>query len=356
MKKRVDYCDALRFFAIVSVIAIHVLADFRELYLYENTTYYFLLSILDSFTRAGVPLFFMFTGIFLLSSKKQEDYGKWVKKTIQKLVIPLIVVSFIYYLYNCWSQGTSFSFLQFGIGLYSNQIKYHLWYLYSIILIYLLIPFLKVGIQKLKQNDLKNLIILLFLLGSLTATISRVCSYLQVPTLDSWTYPTLFTYLNYVFLGYYLYHYQMDEKKKKVIYGLGILSLICMPVLDYVLIREIRWDPCFPPDIIFPFFMTMAVFIYVKEHYQKWKISPKLQQFFNTNASLSLYIYLSHVMILELLRRVIYHFIQPTRFIQNCFIIIVLFVLTYIITFGFSYLLQKAILFCKSKWKTRNFA
>lgn len=354
MKKRVEYCDALRFLAIISVIAIHVLADFRDVYYHENGTYYFLLSLLDSFTRAGVPLFFMFTGIFLYSSKKQESYKDFLKKTVKKLVIPLIIVSFIYYIYNCWVQKTPFSFLQFGVGLYSNQIKYHLWYLYSIILIYLLVPFIKVGIQKLRQKDLSNLIIVLFILGSVTATCSRVLSYYEISTFDAWTYPTLFTYLNYTFLGYYLYHYHIEKKNKKWIYLLGVTSLVCMPIFDSLFIKDLRWDPCFAPDIVFPFLMTMAIFVYVKDHYKNWHIKEKIQRFFNVNASLSLYIYLSHVMILELARKFLYHYFQPTRMIHNLCMIVVLFFITYIVSFLFSYILQKIISFGKTKLEKRR--
>ena len=181
----INFCDFLRFLAILSVILIHGLGDMKDYFLQQNRTYYFILTALDSITRAGVPLFFMFTGIFLLSSKKTTTYFDFIKKTFKKLILPLIFASLIYYTYEVWTQKTSFSIVQFLLRLQSNQIKYHLWYLYSIIPIYLLLPFITVGIQKMNQKQLRNLIILLFILGNVPATISRICFYLNIQTIHS---------------------------------------------------------------------------------------------------------------------------------------------------------------------------
>ena len=357
MKNRVSYCDALRFLAIFSVIVIHVIADLRTLYLPVNKDYYFLFSLIDSITRAGVPLFFMFTGIFLLSRQKNEPYKVTVKSTIKKLIIPLIIASFAYYCYNCFIDHKSvFSLKQFIIDLYSNNIKYHLWYMYAIILIYLLIPFLKTGIQNMKRQDLKNLIILIFLLGSLPSTINQFCIYLNLPTLEVMSYPIILTQINYLFLGYYLYHYDISEKLKKKIYILGILSIICMPILDSLLTNDKRWDPFFPPNIIFPFLYTSAVFIFVKSNYNKWKIPQKIQKFFELTASLSIYIYLSHVMILEITRRVLYHYFTPSSLLENLGLFSVFLLITAIGSFIFSYLLKKVVTFIKKKISNKKLA
>jgi len=96
MKERVKYCDFLRFVAIVSVLLIHVFADFRDGYLLTNRTYYFLLTFVDGFTRTGVPLFFMLTGIFMFRSKKEESYSDFIKKRLSKLLIPFLIISIFY--------------------------------------------------------------------------------------------------------------------------------------------------------------------------------------------------------------------------------------------------------------------
>ena len=352
MKKRIKYCDLLRFLAIISVILIHVVADFRKMFFTLDKRYYFLFTVFDSLARTGVPLFFMFTGMFLLNNKQNERYSEFVKKTIKKLVIPLLFVSFIYYVYDCATlKSVSFSLFNFITGFYSNSIKYHLWYMYSIILIYLLIPFLKVGVQHLKKNGLRNLIILIFIFGFCTSTITQFCDYFEIPNFDGISYPIILTQLNYLFLGYYLYKYNATLKARKVFYILGILSLICIPVFDFILRTEARGELFAQPERIFPFFLTIALFIFVKNNYDKWHINRKIENFFAGIASLSLYIYLFHVLILEISRKIIYHFVNPSNFGQNFLVFIILLIITIVGTFILAYLFKRIIVICKAKLK-----
>lgn len=152
--RRIDYCDYLRTLAVISVILIHVVSNFRDMYVTQNLFYYFFFTLFRTLASFAVPMFFMFTGIFLLNNKKDNNYFEFVKKIIKKLILPLLIISIIYYLYDCLvSISISFSLKNFIINLYSNSIKYHLWYMYSIILIYFLIPFIKIGIQRMKQNE-----------------------------------------------------------------------------------------------------------------------------------------------------------------------------------------------------------
>ena len=96
--KRVEYVDLLRVIAILSVIAIHTNTLIRDHYFTSKKIYYIILTCLDSVTRAGVPLFFMITGFFVLSSDKSEKYIDFIKKMIKKMVIPFVLFSFIYYI------------------------------------------------------------------------------------------------------------------------------------------------------------------------------------------------------------------------------------------------------------------
>ena len=94
MKKRVEYIDFIRMFAILSVIAIHVNAITRDALIVTNKIYYFFFTFLDSLTRAGVPLFLMLTGYFVLSSKKEESYKLFIKNKM-----PFCNFSFTKYFY-----------------------------------------------------------------------------------------------------------------------------------------------------------------------------------------------------------------------------------------------------------------
>ncbi len=343
-KTRVEYCDALRAISIIAVIMIHVISSFRELYVVNNHFNYILFTTLRSLTSFAVPMFFMLTGIFLIKRKKQYSYIDFVKKILKKFILPLLIVSIIYYLYDCIASiSVSFSIKELIINLYSNSIKYHLWYMYSIILIYFLIPFIRLGIKSFKQEELKKLILVLFLLTSIPATINQFLMYFGLKTLDAISYPTFFSSINYLLFGYYLYKYNIKKETKKIFYVLGIISPILMSILDGVLIRGYCWEPFFRPETIFPFFMAGALLILFKEKYSKFHISQKIKNFLYFASSNSLYIYLLHVLILEILRKVFYHFITPSNLIQNILMCLSLFILTCVITFVLIYILNKFI-------------
>ena len=161
-KERVKYCDALRFWAIVSVILIHIFADFRDSYLVQDRLCYFIVTFFDSITRMGVPIFFMLTGIFMLGSNKEESYTQFLKKRVSKLFIPFFLISIVYYIYEGFKNNTSLSILSFLNVFTSNQIKYHFWFMYSIILIYLVLPFVKKLVQDLSKKELRTLIFVIF--------------------------------------------------------------------------------------------------------------------------------------------------------------------------------------------------
>lgn len=72
-KERLQYCDALKTISIFLIVAIHVLAFFRDTYVSTNRLYYTLITFVDALTRVGVPIFFMITGTFMLSKNEKKN-------------------------------------------------------------------------------------------------------------------------------------------------------------------------------------------------------------------------------------------------------------------------------------------
>ena len=72
--KRIKYLDELRVFAMILIIALHVIAIFNYKYINISTLKFAFTVLLSSFTRVGVPIFFMLTGALMLT-KKEEKYS-----------------------------------------------------------------------------------------------------------------------------------------------------------------------------------------------------------------------------------------------------------------------------------------
>lgn len=338
-KNRIEYCDLLRLIAIISVVLIHVFADFRDYYLINNKFYYFILTFLDSLTRTGVPIFFMLTGIFMLNNNKEEKYSVFLKKRIPKLLIPFFIISIIYYIYETFKVNNNLSIINFIDLFTKNSIKYHFWFMYSIILIYFLIPFLKKLIHSLKKEELRNLILVIFI-SNILIVIRAFSRLFNLNLFDGFIYPNLIIYINYLFLGYYLFKYDFPKKYKKHLYILGIISIIIMPIGDYFLTNNFREDNLLVASSPFTFVAATALFILIKNNYEKFKLNTKSKQFLSYTSNIIFYIYMMHVIVMENVKKFLFNYINPNRFIISSVFIIIEFILTFIITYLLSMLLN----------------
>lgn len=350
MKSRVKYCDALRMFAILCIVLIHVFPVFREQYLNVNHKYYFILTFLDSLTRTGVPIFFMITGAFMLNKKNKYSYKNFLSKRLLKLFIPFLILSLFYYLYDCFiNKSIKFSLILFIKLFTTNGIRYHFWFMYVILLIYLFIPYLRIFVQNLKRENLKNIIILIFIFGNVLGTINLLCSKYDFSIFSSFILPNILRYLNYLFLGYYLYNYEVKVNKRKIIYALGIISICLIPVADSIFIDNVRNDIMLEAQSMFAFIPSIAVFVLFKYNYDKLKITRKINKFISDSAPLIFYIYMIHVFVLECIENIIFKYYYPNRFIMVIVMICIIFLFTVIISYVLAYVLYKLFNFVYSK-------
>lgn len=350
MKKRVVYCDVLRFFAILSVIMIHVMGFARDIFIHNDRLAYFAFTAIDSFTRAGVPIFFMISGIFMLSGKGEENYWTFFKKRVVSLFIPFFIISILYYLYYNHLNGMPIDILDF-INLFSTaMVKYHLWFMYDILAIYLLIPFFRKMVKALSDKELLSMIIVIFIFGNCLNFINTLTeSYFHFSFMKNFIMPNTIIYSNYLFLGYYLFHIHKKSKYDNGIYLLGIISLMLMPFIDSTIAIEYRDDFVLVARSMLPFIMSTALFIFVKYHYDKLHIPKFIENFCTKNVSIVFYVYMLHVFVLDIVRDHLLDYISPIGKFKTLIFSGILFILTSVITIVISYILNKLITFIKKK-------
>ena len=143
MKERVLYLDFLRCLAIFLVIILHsnapvlVNSDF-----YQFPSWY-LCMLLDPLNRTGVPLFFMISGYLLLSRTSTKDLCKFYKHNIPKLLVPLFAWNIIYFWARTQIFHAKINFEGFVEDMLNQGISYHMWFIYTLLAIYIFCPFLK---------------------------------------------------------------------------------------------------------------------------------------------------------------------------------------------------------------------
>lgn len=192
---RATWADACRLIAMFGVIVIHVSAPIFSAFHTIPLDVFLTANAFDSFARVSVPLFAMLSGALLLGHKNTV----WEWRRILKVTLPLIIWSFIYVFWMNYWTGASFNFFATLRGLLIAPAMYHLWFVYMIIGVYLILPFLRVIAVTLIANQRLALyfFVLWFVINSITVYFpTRFIQQLYLLHFLDWP--------GYFILGYYL--------------------------------------------------------------------------------------------------------------------------------------------------------
>jgi surface polysaccharide O-acyltransferase-like enzyme len=138
-KPSVGWADLCRVVAIYGVILIHSCGAF--FYAYGNVPLFdwLVANALDSAVRVAVPLFVMISGAMLLKPGIPTYTPGEVALRVFKVLIPLLFWSAVH-LYRSNALGT---YGQGMLTIFSQPAMYHLWFVYMIVGLYLIMPFLQ---------------------------------------------------------------------------------------------------------------------------------------------------------------------------------------------------------------------
>ena len=216
MRQRAAYLDFLRCFAIFSVLLLHTLVPVVTNTGVCGAPSWKLCVALDALTRVGVPLFFMLSGYLMLSREGTRQIGPFYRKNLPKLGIPLVVWNLIYYGGSLLMRGETFRLRDFLAGLLNQGHSYHMWFVYTLLGIYLLCPFLKRMTEGCSGNQLLLLVgIILF-----PTAIQPILNLAQ-PVYIHLFGPLMEGYLGYFLLGYWLGGRKLTPRARRLVYVLG---------------------------------------------------------------------------------------------------------------------------------------
>ena len=160
MKERVIFIDLLRITSIIAVVILHVSAV-RWYSIDVTSKNWLILNIYDSAVRWCVPIFIMISGIFFLNLDKQINYKRLYGKYILRIVLVLIITSFFYYFFIGVIEGNEINieFIKNTVLLFlQGEVRYHLWFMYVIIGLYILTPILRGVIKGSEKGDIEYFI------------------------------------------------------------------------------------------------------------------------------------------------------------------------------------------------------
>jgi surface polysaccharide O-acyltransferase-like enzyme len=280
-KEIIYWADLIRVAAIYLVVVVHVSGQLTNVWRQIPNSQWFIADIYGGIARISVPLFFMISGYLLLT--RSETLKDFYLRRMMKVLIPFIVWSLIYLGWYCGNHsGDCTPNLILDLLLVQGT-YYHLWFLYSLISIYLIVPVLRLMITpETDKNILWYLIILwlifqpiltiahqfwnfrinisaplatgfvcYFILGYLLGelTLSRARVILSAP---SWAVGTLVT-----IVGTYLFT-RSASQYDGFFYDFVSLNVILASGASFILIRSISETKVFASSGIHGFMRTLA--------------------------------------------------------------------------------------------------
>lgn len=219
MKKRETELDILRLLALLGVIFTHACGIETVSAVTGNVMTFLIATI-----TWHVPVFVMISGRFFLDPGREFSTAK-LKKAIVRLVVAFVFWNVIYQAYYILTD--TYSNLNWK-GILSQSLlgPYHFWYLFMLVCLYAVTPFLR---KIAEDRKLMEYFIVLFLifefltmygpdLPLVGATVS------QIVTKTNFHFALGFS--GYYVLGYYLRRYPLSGKKELGLYILGIVMLL----------------------------------------------------------------------------------------------------------------------------------
>lgn len=268
MAKRLEYMDWLRVISIFVVVGVHVVSKIINTGHVDEWEWQFANAI-DSAIRWCVPVFFMLSGALLLTLKREDPIGEFLKRRLTKVIIPLIFWSGVYIAYKTFEQGESYTASQMFILFFTDDVYYHLWFLYVIIGLYIMAPFLKILVKNMDQKIFIYFLAIWFIFAGLLPFVPRFFDF--NPALD----PGLFQpYIGYFLLGAYLVRYPLPKKALWPLLGLSIVSYIATVYGTHYLTEQIGELDEFFYEHYRPTQIVISVFIFSLFQHLEPRLKP----------------------------------------------------------------------------------
>ena len=283
--------------------------------------------------KIGVPLFIMTTGFLLL--EKKSSFSNMGKK-IYRIFVPLILLSiFSYFSIN----GILIEQIKiFIIELLKNPLLVQFWYLYMLIGLYLVTPFLQKMVKNFDLKDYKYFIVIILIIPSFLPIVS---SYFNLNFSFYFTIALFPICVGYYIAGLYLSKLPLNKKYRNIAIILAIISWIgflCSMLIPYMMNGEISYtlDNWSYINVAIP---SLSLFYLFRYYFENRKFKEKTNKVIMIVGSVTFGIFLFHTFINYRLYGLD---IMQNIFGLNIFVgIIVLEILTFIISGILTYILKK---------------
>ena len=301
--KRDNKLEVLRVISTVLVIMVHVANYYTRRTARLSPISYLGALTYNVIARVSVPVFFMISGVPLLSKPYNREKNK---KRIIKRGISLVGITFVYLLWDKYFMGKKISVFPPSRDLINQPERALLWFMYALLGIYIALPFIKGMVDSMGERE-DRLFIILWLAFTELKRKGYVRAY-PVPIISG-TY-----YLGYFMIGYILVKYKDKIDYKKYTPHLAALALASTGYVIFTSYRRYlatgkHYTTLLTYSNIYSMVTALRVFLLI----YAWA-SDKESKVINKLSYLSFGIYLFHGLVLDVIMKAV-----PYTNI-NCFI------------------------------------
>lgn len=298
MRKRETELDILRLLAMLAVIWVHV-GGMETGSLPTSDPNCQWLIFMKSIMTWEIPVYVMISGRFFLDPDREMPFTK-ILKAVGRLALAFIVWNVVYQTYYILTDA--YTGLNWK-GILSQTLigPYHFWYLYMIVGLYLITPFLRKIAEDRKLSEYFICLFFLFML------LTKYCVKLPFvgatieSMLGSMGMKFVLGYSGYYVLGYYLRRYPLSDKWEQVLYICGAVLLLLGATANTICsVQEGAYTERFtgytnPNTII----VAAAMYTLFTKRISKVAFSEKVTQLISELSEYSFGVYLIHALLLD---------------------------------------------------------
>lgn len=221
--------DLLRIIAISAVVVIHTTQNMGKLDVYGFD--WAVLNVYDGLVRWAVPVFVMIGGVLFLNPAKEQPLKKLYSKNVLRIVTIILFWGLVYAALNHPPADLSFESLYafFRTAVLGH---YHMWFLYMIAGLYILVPPLRCIAASPKTLD--YFLAVAFVLNTALPFLTSFGHLSLITQLtDNMLFQMPLGYSFYFLLGFWLSQRDFTRKQETGIYLLGIAGVAATILLTY---------------------------------------------------------------------------------------------------------------------------
>lgn len=268
--QRIRQIDLMKLLCSFFVVTIHIVMSYRR----QDGIIAEHVLLGESFVRCCVPVFFMCSGYLMFS--KNHTIKSMYRKLLYNLIFPTLTVVFFLFVFNNFVENKSTildciqnispdAFLALikellNWNIYCINNTFYLWFMLSLIKIYIAYPVLKLlCVDSKERNTTRRLIMVLCIVSDFVFPTIQSLFNNQI-TLYGYSIFCDYSFL-YIFLGYelYLLFQRKEIRKEWSLYGLLIYISGSLITYFFTIFFDVRYDNIF--DEYFFNYNTLGVLI-----------------------------------------------------------------------------------------------